>query len=140
MKASWTLSPGLGKPAVLAQSSHLLPPPGEHFMDIALVPHVKDQPVPAGIEHPVDSHSQLHRSQVGGQMPPCPGHIPDQLLPELPAQRRGLLVAQVRQQRPCFFLLFLQVNPSHLLLAARPHQITGPTSPIAVPSSAPIST
>ena len=110
---------GLGiarDPSELPQSAHLLPPPGEHFVEVALVPHIEYQPVPAGVQHPVQGHRQLHRPQVGGQMSPCLGYVPDQLLPKRPAQLRRLLVADRPQDGTafCFLQLFLQENPSHL--------------------------
>ena len=74
-----------GDAPVLAQSGHGLPPPGEHFMGVALVAHVKDQPVHRRVEYPVNRHCQLHRPQVGGQMPPGLGHAVHQL----PAQLRA---------------------------------------------------
>lgn len=80
-----------GDPAELPDGGHLLPPACEHLVWVALMAHVKDQPVPAGVEHPVDGHGELHYPQVGGQMPSGPGYVPDQLLPELAAQLPGLL-------------------------------------------------
>ena len=81
----------------LPDGGHLLPPACEHLVWVALMAHVKDQPVPAGVEHPVDGHGELHHPQVGGQMPSGPGYVPDQLLPELAAQLPGLLVPHPRQ-------------------------------------------
>ena len=86
-----------GDPAELPDGGHLLPPACEHLVWVALMAHVKDQPVPAGVEHPVDGHGELHYPQVGGQMPSGPGYVPDQLLPELAAQLPGLLVPHPRQ-------------------------------------------
>ena len=37
-------------------------------MGIALVSHIKDQPVTGKIKHPVKGHCDLYRAQVGGQM------------------------------------------------------------------------
>ena len=105
-----------GDASELPQSGHLLPPAGKHFVEVALVAHIEYQPVPAGVQHPVQGHRQLHRPQVGGQMSPCLGYVPDQLLPKRPAQLRRLLVTDRPQDGTafCFIQLFLQENPSHL--------------------------
>ena len=62
-------------------------------MDIALMPHVKNQPVPAGVEDPVDGHRDLHRTQIGSQMAPRPGHAVNQKGPQTGAQGLRFLVA-----------------------------------------------
>ena len=129
---------GLGKAGdapVLPQTGHLLPAAGEHLVEVALMAHVKHQPVPAGVEHPVNGHRQLHRPQVGGQMPPCLRHIPDQLLPELPAQGGPLLVADVCQDRASslFLCVLLQKDPSlsagELSPAVNPRLLTEAPAP-----------
>ena len=74
-----------GQSPKLPQSSHLLPPARQHLMGVALVPHVKDQAVHAGVKHPVDGHRQLHRAQIGRQMAPGPGDILDQFPAQVPA-------------------------------------------------------
>ena len=56
-------------------------------MDIALVSHVKDQTVPAGVVETVDRHCQLHRPQVGRQMSAGAGHALHQKLTQLAAQQ-----------------------------------------------------
>ena len=55
-------------------------------MDIALVAHVKNQPVPLRIIDPVKGHRQFDGPQVGGQVPPRAGHALHQEIPKLPAQ------------------------------------------------------
>ena len=57
-----------GQAVHLAQRGELLPPSGEDLMDVALMAHIKYQPVPGRVEHPVDRHRQLHNAQVGRQM------------------------------------------------------------------------
>ena len=63
-------------------------------MHIALVAHVEHQPVPAGIEYPVDGHRQLHRTQIGGQMAAGFGNILHKEAPDLPAQLRKLCLGK----------------------------------------------
>ena len=91
--------PGLGEAGEaiqLAEGGKKLLPPGESLMDIALVAHVKDQAVPLRIEAAVDGHGELHRPQVGGQVPTGSGDIVQQELPQLLAKLRQL----IRRQGP----------------------------------------
>ena len=74
-----------GEAAELPQGVKQRLPAGEGLVDVALVPHV---------EHPVDGHRQLHRSQVGGQMAAGFGHMLHQELPQLPAQGLQLFPVQ----------------------------------------------
>ena len=65
--------PGLrkaGEAVQLTEGRKKLLPTGEGLVDIALVAYVEDQAVPLRIEAAVDSHGELHRPQVGGQVPP----------------------------------------------------------------------
>ena len=76
--------PRLGEPgntAKLAHSVHHIRPSGEHFVDVALVSHIKDQPIPGQVKYPVQRHRQLHRAQIGGQMPTRSGDTAEQILP-----------------------------------------------------------
>ena len=69
---------GLGKTRQsfkLSQGGKQFPPSGQGLVHIALVPHIEHQPVLLGVKHPVDGHSQLHSSQIGGQMPSGPGDL-----------------------------------------------------------------
>ena len=63
-----------GEAAEGAQRAHGPSPPSEDLVDVALVAHVEDQPVPAGVEDPVEGHGELHHAQVGGQVAAGPGH------------------------------------------------------------------
>ena len=117
---------GLGKAgdaAELPQMGHLLPPSGEDLMHIALVAHIKDQPVPGGVEHPVDGHGQLHRAKVGGQMPAGAGDIVDQLLPQPGAQLLRLAVSELGQQR-CAVVFFIGSQIEILPRGKRPASFT----------------
>ena len=62
-------------------------------MDIALVPHVEDQPVPPGVKDTVEGHGDLHRPQVGGQMASGPGDHVQQPGPQAGAQGLRLPIA-----------------------------------------------
>ena len=46
---------------------------GKHFINIALMPHVKDQVVAGKIKIAHESHRQLDYPQIGGQM--ATGHV-----------------------------------------------------------------
>ena len=63
-------------------------------MDVALVAHVEDQPVPLRVEDPVDGHRQLHRPQVGGQVPPGLRDALYKKLPQLLAELGELALRQ----------------------------------------------
>ena len=128
-----------GDPAELPQGGHLLPAAGEDLVDVALVAHVEHQPVRPGVEHPVNGHRQLHRAQIGGQVAPGPGHAGHQLPAQLGAQGDPFLVAQLLQQgvNLCFFSRRQGVIPRK---SCQPVRRTGPISPMAVPSRAPMST
>ena len=71
----------------LPEGAEERPPPRQRLVDVALVAHVEDQPVPVRVEHPVDRHRQLHRAQVRRQMPPRPGYALNQKLAQLPAKQ-----------------------------------------------------
>ena len=89
--------PGFRKtrePAELPQGGKQLLPSGKGLVDVALVAHIKDQPVGGGVKHTVDRHRQLHRSQVGGQMAAGLGDILDQKFPQFAAQDRQLRPVQ----------------------------------------------
>ncbi len=63
-------------------------------MGVALVAHVKNQPVPAGIKHTMNGNDQLHRPQAGGQMAAGAGDHIQNAGPQQAAQGRGLAVGQ----------------------------------------------
>ena len=88
---------GLGEPrqsSELPQRAEQLPPPGQRLVYVALVSHVQYQPVAGGVEHPVYGHRQLHRTQVGRQVPAGAGHLLHQKPPQLLAQLRRLFLRQ----------------------------------------------
>ena len=55
--------------AQLAQRVHAVTAAGEDLVGIGLVAHVPHQAVFRGVEHMVQGHGQLHRSQVGAEVP-----------------------------------------------------------------------
>ena len=79
-----------GNAPKLPDAPHCVFPASEHFVDVTLVPHIKHQAVPTGIQHLMDCHRQLHHPQVGRQMAPGFGDRGHQLLPQLGAQRIAL--------------------------------------------------
>ena len=64
-----------GQAVELPEGGKQLLPPGQGLVDVALVPHIEHQPVRGSVKYPVDSHCQLHRSQVCGQMAAGPGNV-----------------------------------------------------------------
>ena len=84
----------------LAEGGKKLLPPGESLVNIALVAHVKDQAVPLRIEAAVDGHGELHRPQVGGQVPTGSGDIVQQELPQLLTKLRQLIDRPVTSGTP----------------------------------------
>ena len=73
----------LGKAAdatQLAQAVHAVAPPRENFVRVGLVAHIPHDAVVRGVEHIVQRHGQLHRAQVGAEVPPCAGHAFQQKL------------------------------------------------------------
>ena len=57
-----------GQTAKGTQGLHGLPAAGQHLMDVALVSHIEQDAVPAGVKDPVDGHCDLHCTQVGAQV------------------------------------------------------------------------
>ena len=55
--------------AQLAQRVHAVTAAGQDLVGIGLVAHVPHQAVFRGVEHMVQRHGQLHRSQVGAEVP-----------------------------------------------------------------------
>ena len=72
-----------GNTIQLPQMVKLLPASGEQLVGVALMPHVEHQPVSRRIEHAVDSHRQLDRAEVRGQMPARFRHIFQQKFTQL---------------------------------------------------------
>ena len=89
-----------GDPALLAERGELLHAAGQNFMDVALVSHVEDQPVPAGIKDPVKCDSRLYNAEIGGQMAARPADVLHKELADLVTQRRQLLLRQRQQILP----------------------------------------
>jgi len=74
-----------GEASQLTEGAEQFPPSGESLMDVALVTHVKDQPVLAGVVDPMEGYRQLHRSQIGSQMSTGAGNGIYQKLAQLTA-------------------------------------------------------
>ena len=89
--------PRVGEPrdaVLLAQPGKARLAAGEQFVGVALVPHVKDDLVLGGVQHPVQGHRQLDGAQVGSQMPAGAQDAVHQKAADLPAQLHHLFVAQ----------------------------------------------
>ena len=86
-----------GQALVLAQRGHLVAPAGENLVRIGLVPHVPDQPVTRGVEHIVQRDGQLHRAQIGRQVPPGTRHGVQNELPQLVGKLGQFLPVQRAQ-------------------------------------------
>ena len=132
--------PGLGEagyPPKAPQGLHGRPSSGEELVDIALVPHVEDQPVPSGVKDPVEGHGDLHRPQVGGQVPPGPGdHVQE---PGAQAGAQGLRLP-VADGLPIGHLFkFCQAHTSRPTLGHQ-RKSQEPQKPMATPSTAPAKT
>ncbi|MPM65310.1 hypothetical protein SDC9_112205 [bioreactor metagenome] len=76
------------------QRFHHRVPSCEHLVAVALMPHVENKPVSAGVKHPVQGNGKLHRAQVGGQMAPAGGNHLHQPLPKLVTKLRNSLVGE----------------------------------------------
>ena len=61
-----------GEAPFLPQGGEPVPPAGEQFVGIALMPHIPNDLVMGTLKHPVEGHSQFHGAQVGCQMPSGP--------------------------------------------------------------------
>ena len=55
-------------------------------MGIRLVSHIPDDLILRQIKHEINSHGQLHDSQIGSQVPSGPADLPDQKVPYLLSQ------------------------------------------------------
>ena len=63
---------GLWKTAhasVLPQGFKALLPAGQELMGVALMPHIPDNLIPGQIKAQMQSHGQLHNTEIGCQMP-----------------------------------------------------------------------
>ena len=58
-----------GKPAVFAEGVHKLPSARKHFVNVALVAYVKNDPIFGAIENTVKGDGKLYHPQIGGKMP-----------------------------------------------------------------------
>ena len=83
-----------GKATVLAQGGKCLSPAGYDFMGIALMSYVKNNSVIGGIVHTVQSHSQLHRPQIGRKMTAGMGYAFDNERTQLVTERTQFISIQ----------------------------------------------
>ena len=66
-------------------------------MGIALVPHIKNQPVRFKVKDPVEGYGQFYGTQIGGQVSAASGNILNQFFPQLLTKRSGLLIVHCMQ-------------------------------------------
>ena len=81
----------------LAQGGHALAPPGDDFVRIGLVAHIPDDAVLRGVENVMQRQRQLHRAQIGAQMPTGGGHAVQEVVAQLSGQT-GQGMARVAAQ------------------------------------------
>ena len=65
--------------ALLADGAHLAAAPGQDFVDVCLVAHIKDDLVLWGVEHIVQRQGELHHAQAAAQVPAGLGNLVDQV-------------------------------------------------------------
>ena len=98
-----------GKPIFPAQGRKIRQAARQHFVYIALVPHVENDPVLHGVIDVMQRYRQLHDPQIGRQVPAGEGNIPDQFLTQLPAQLFQLGEAALTDIR-CAAYMFKQTH------------------------------
>lgn len=84
---------GLGKArdaAELPQRRKAVRASGEYFMNVALMPHVKNEAVARRVEHAVDGDGQLHHAEVRGEVPAGVRDLRDKKAAQLVAEKRKL--------------------------------------------------
>ena len=59
-------------------------------MDVALMPHVKNEAVARRVEHAVDGDGQLHHTEVRGEVPAGARDLRDKKAAQLAAEKRKL--------------------------------------------------
>ena len=69
--------------AVFSQVVKSVLSPGQQLMRVGLMSHIPDQLILREVQRQMERHRQLHHTQVGGEMPPCPADLFDQELPDL---------------------------------------------------------
>src|SRR6185312_12988091 len=94
-----------------------------------LVAGVPDDPVPRGVEDPVQRERQLDHTEVGPEVPAGPGHLGDQEVPDLAGQPVELRAGQPAQVRG--FPDRLQQAHSLLLGRSNPAPSGQPPAPTA---------
>ena len=76
--------------AVLTQGIEAVSPPGDDLVGIALVSHVKDDPVLFGVIDAVQRQRQLHGAEIGRQVPAGFGYGLHQKAAQLSGKLREL--------------------------------------------------
>ena len=81
----------------LAQTGHALAPPRQNFVRVSLVTDVPDDAVVGGVEDVMQCNRQLHRAQVGAQMPAGRRDIVQHAFPQFIGQGTQLGAGQAAQ-------------------------------------------
>ncbi len=81
----------------LAQRVHAVASARQNLVRIGLVAHIPHQTVVRGIEHMVQRHGQLHRAQVGAQVPPRLGNTVNHEGTQLRGQHLELAAREAAQ-------------------------------------------
>ena len=86
-----------GEAASLAKPVEAREPPGQHLVDVGLVPGVEDQGIARRVEGAMEGDGQLHHAEVGPQVAPGSGDGGHQELPDLGAEPVQVLEAEAAQ-------------------------------------------
>ncbi|MNS60825.1 hypothetical protein D3C72_938360 [compost metagenome] len=109
--------------AVLAQRGHAVAAAGQDLVGIALVAHVPDHAVGRGIEHIVERNGQLHRAEVGRQVPAGLGDRFQHIGAQFVSQRVELAAIQLAQV--CGGVDFVEQRVGHDVRSAAGFSMSG---------------
>ncbi|KAF5407302.1 MAG: hypothetical protein Udaeo2_25770 [Candidatus Udaeobacter sp.] len=82
------------EPAKLTHRIKTIEAPGKHFVDVALMTDVHNEPVVRRVEDPVQGNRQFHDTEIWAQMPSGLGKDADQLFPHFLCELWQILFAQ----------------------------------------------
>ena len=74
------------QPVQLPQGGKVPASAGEQLMGVALVAHIENQLILRAVKHPMQRNGQLHRPQIGGQVPAVYRHGADDFFPDVLCQ------------------------------------------------------
>ena len=82
------------EPFILADGFNSVTPPGQHFVDVALVGDIHDKLVGGSVENAVERDGEFHHSQVGAEVAAGAGQGSDEGFADLLRKRYQLVVIQ----------------------------------------------